>query len=92
MSKHKPKHNHWNYVECECSRYPIDPYADDIDILREIHEQHMRLIGDVRDLLQSLEAEQTLKEGFRGMGHNILTESAGRKHMYMHRLREIVGD
>ena len=86
------KHNHWNYVECGCNRYPTDPYADDMEIIRELHQEHIRLISEVRDLLQSLDAEQKLKDGFRGMGHNILTESSGRKRMHMRKLKEMIGE
>ena len=86
------KHNHLNYFECECNRYLNDPYADDDEIINDLHQDHMRMISEVRDLLQSLEAEQKLKDGFRGMGHNILTESSGRKRMHMRRLKEMIGE
>lgn len=34
--------------------------------------------GALRDLLRDIDARFQLDQGFKGMGHNILTESAGR--------------
>lgn len=47
-------------------------------LLEQMAEALRRLCGDIGDVLQGWQAHVKLAEGFGGMGHNILTESAGR--------------
>lgn len=84
MSKHT-KHNSWKSNECDCglhaSRHP-----------EFLHEEYVELKGTILDLLQSLEAEDQLKNGFNGMGYNIMTETASKKRMHIRRLRGMIGE
>jgi hypothetical protein len=78
MSKHEP-HNHWDIHQCAC-------------IGTNIHEEYLELKSTVLDLLQSLESEDQLKNGFNGMGHNIMTETAGRKRGHIRRIKAMIGE
>jgi hypothetical protein len=52
------KHNHQNYFECNCSRYLNDPYADDMEIINELHNENHHLrkqIGLLRDALDQMD-------------------------------------
>jgi hypothetical protein len=88
------KHTNWEYENCQCSdRNNSDPYADSYyEILLKQHEEHVWFASYVRDLLDSLDAEQQLKDGFNGMGHNILVEQSGRRHTYIRKLKEMLGE
>ena len=88
MSKHE-NHNHWDMYECHC--YP-DARADYEGIFKNLHEEYVQLKGTILDLLQSLEAEDQLKNGFNGMGYNIMTETASKKRMHIRRLRSMIGE
>lgn len=86
------KHTNWNYFNCKCWNDNSDPYSEPDEELKKLHEEYVYFQSHVRDLLQSLDAEQQLKNGFKGMGHNILTESAGKRHMYIRKLKELLSD
>lgn len=89
MSKHEP-HNHWDMHECACGYGCGD--ALDYESTVVLHEEYVQLKSAVLDLLQSLEAEDQLKNGFNGMGHNIMTETAGKKRRYIHRIKVMIGE
>jgi hypothetical protein len=57
-----------------------------------LHQDYIQLKSTVLDLLQSLEAEDQLKNGFNGMGYNIMTETASKKRMHIRRLRGMIGE
>jgi hypothetical protein len=78
MSKHE-NHNNWDVHQCQC-------------VGTNLHEEYVQLKGTVLDLLQSLEAEDQLKNGFNGMGYNIMTETASKKRMHIRRLRGMIGE
>jgi hypothetical protein len=85
MSKHE-NHNHWNIYECVCCG------TDYEGISKNLHEEYVALKATVLDLLQSLEAEDQLKNGFNGMGYNIVQETASKKRMHIRRLRGMIGE
>ena len=86
------KHTDWSYYSCECWNNNSDPYSDIDNELKKMHEEYVYFQSVVRDLLQSLDAEKQLKAGFNGMGHNILTESAGKRHGHIRKLKEMLGE
>jgi hypothetical protein len=57
-----------------------------------LHQDYIQLKSTVLDLLQSLDAEDQLKNGFNGMGYNIMTETASKKRMHIRRLRGMIGE
>jgi len=57
-----------------------------------LHQDYIQLKSTALDLLQSLEAEDQLKNGFNGMGYNIVTETASKKRMHIRRLRGMIGE
>ena len=61
------KHKHWDIEECKCEQS-----------IREMHMNYIQLIGEVQEMLHSLEARDLLDKGVRGMGHNILVEKAAK--------------
>lgn len=78
------KHDHWDVKECSyCSQQtaPVDA---------KLHEEYTQLQSAVDDLLRSLDAQKTLDDGFRGMGHNILVERAARINSNIRKLKKIV--
>lgn len=87
-------------VECDkcgwAMKFPDEPcrceLEDKLKELKELHEQYVYFQSYVRDLLQSLDAEQKLKDGFKGMGHNILTETSGKKRGIIRKLKEMLGE
>lgn len=83
------KHTNWEYNNCEC-KDKNNPYSEAEEELKQLHEQYVYFQSYVRDLLQSLDAEQKLKDGFRGMGHNILTETSGKKRGIIRKLKEML--
>jgi hypothetical protein len=85
------KHTNWNYSHCECWDTFDDPEIRN-NQLKKLHEEYVYFQSYVRDLLQSLDAEQQLKNGFKGMGHNILTETSGRKNGHIRKLKEMLGE
>jgi len=85
MSKHE-NHNSWNMYECTCSMTDYEMMANNL------HQDYIQLKSTVLDLLQSLEAEDQLKNGFNGMGYNIMTETASKKRMHIRRLRSMIGE
>lgn len=48
--------------------------------------------GALRDLLRDVDARFQLDQGFKGMGHNILTESAGRLRVDAEHARKVLAD
>lgn len=86
------KHTNWEYLKCDCWNDNSDPYSGFIDELKKLHEEYVFFQSHVSDLLRALDAEQKLKDGFKGMGHNILVEKSGRKRMYMRKLKEMLGE
>ena len=46
-------------------------------LLAKLRSAAGTLSGDAADMVQSREAWRRLRDGFKGMGHNILTEKAG---------------
>ena len=97
MSKHE-NHNHWSMYECMChgndglAKYDDDGLTNYEWMARSMHEEYAALKSTVLDLLQSLEAEDQLKNGFNGMGYNIMTETASKKRMHIRRLRGMIGE
>jgi len=88
MSKHE-NHNHWSIYECSC--HPEEGAEYEL-MASKLHEEYVQLKGTVLDLLQSLDAEDQLKNGFNGMGYNIMTETASKKRMHIRRLRGMIGE
>lgn len=86
------KHTDWSYYSCKCWNNNSDPYSEPDEELKKLHEEYVYFQSHVRDLLQSLDAEQQLKNGFKGMGHNIVTETASKKRMHIRKLREMLGE
>jgi hypothetical protein len=85
MRKHE-HHNNWDLNECVCRRTDYESMA------KELHQEYTELKITVLDLLHSLDAEDQLKNGFNGMGHNIMTETASKKRMHIRRLRSFIGE
>jgi hypothetical protein len=85
------KHTNWEYHNCSC-KDKNNPYSEAEEELKQLHEQYVYFQSYVRDLLQSLDAEQKLKDGFKGMGHNILTETSGKKRGIIRKLKEMLGE
>jgi hypothetical protein len=85
------KHTNWEYHNCSC-KDKNNPYSEAEEELKHLHEQYVYFQSYVRDLLQSLDAEQKLKDGFKGMGHNILTETSGKKREIIRKLKEMLGE
>lgn len=86
MNKH---HDHWNISECSaCKDRVVRPTEIEIDL----HQQFVSFQTDVRELLKSLEAQRQINEGFRGMGYNILQETASSYTRHLRRIRRVVGD
>ena len=73
------KHNHYDIYKCSC-------YNEEFSI-EKLHEQLNEVKSIVQDLLQSLEAEDNLKKGFKGMGYNILQETASQKLFHIRQLK-----
>lgn len=88
MSKHQ-HHNNWNFYECSC--HP-DEMVDYEFMSNKIHEEYVELKSTVLDLLQSLEAEDKLKKGFKGMGYNIVTETASKRRGHIRRIKAMIGE
>jgi hypothetical protein len=78
------KHDHWSPVSCSHCTKVISPTVE------SLHMELVTIIAEVEELLSSLEAEQKLRDGFGGMGHNILVESAGRKYYQTRKLRRLI--
>ena len=78
------KHNHWSPVSCSHCSQVIAPAVE------SLHMELVSLVGEVEELLKSLDAEQKLKEGFGGMGHNILVEDASRKNSRIRAVRRLI--
>jgi hypothetical protein len=85
MSKHE-HHNHWDLNECICRGTDYERMSQDL------HTDYIELKSTVLDLLQSLEAEDQLKNGFNGMGYNIVTETASKKRGHIRRIKEMIGE
>lgn len=49
-----------------------------------------RLLCEVEGLLQSWEARKRLDQGFKGMGYNIVQETAGRFYGYLRTLDRLM--
>lgn len=79
------KHDHWDIVECSYCREQKAPPDEGL------HSEYVQLQGTVEQLLASLEARKKLDEGFRGMGHNILVESASGFNGHIRTLKRLVG-
>lgn len=79
------KHDHWDIVECT--------YCKEHEALTDegLHSEYVQLESAVEELLQCLDAKAKLDAGFRGMGHNVLTESAARIHSCVRRLKDLTG-
>jgi hypothetical protein len=88
MSKHT-NHTNWDMHKCEC--HGGDELLD-YESQTLLHEEYVELKSTVLDLLQSLDAEDQLKNGFSGMGYNIVQETASKKRMHIRRLRGMVGE
>lgn len=88
MSKHE-HHNHWDIYDCSC--HP-DEGANYEFMSKELHQEYLELKSTVLDLLQSLEAEDQLKNGFNGMGYNIVTETASKKRGHIRRIKAMIGE
>ena len=74
------KHDHWDNSKCSCG----------IQDIAKLHEQYTELQCLVEDLLCSMEAQKSLDDGFKGMGHNILVEKADRLNGHIRKLKKIV--
>jgi len=85
MSKHE-HHNHWDLNECICRGTDYERMSQDL------HTDYIELKSTVLDLLQSLEAEDQLKNGFNGMGYNIVTETASKRRGHIRRIKEMIGE
>jgi hypothetical protein len=69
----------------------LDKLRQDLGpISEDTRDWIMRLVCDSLEVTSSLSAKMTLDSGFRGMGSNILTENAGRLHMYIRHLGKTV--
>lgn len=79
------KHDHWDIVECSYCK------KQQPDLDKGLHSEYVQLQCAVEQLLASLEARKKLDEGFRGMGHNILVESASGYRMHIRNLKKLVG-
>jgi hypothetical protein len=88
MSKHQ-QHNNWDIYDCSC--HP-DERTDYERMSQDLHSDYIELKSRVLDLLQSLEAEDQLKNGFNGMGYNIVTETASKKRGHIRRIKEMIGE
>ena len=88
MSKHQ-HHNNWDLHECDCIG---DEELPDYETTAATHQEYVELKSTVLDLLQSLEAEDQLKKGFNGMGHNILTETASKRRGHIRRIKAMIGE
>jgi len=78
------KHDHWDITKCSYCLKQTNPQDEGL------HEEYSQLQSAVEDLLRSLEAKKSLDDGFRGMGHNILVETAGRFNGHVRKLKKIV--
>ena len=85
MSKHE-HHNHWDLNECICRGTDYERMS------QNLHADYIELKSTVLDLLQSLEAEDMLKNGFNGMGYNIVTETASKRRGHIRRIKEMIGE
>ena len=85
MRKHT-HHNHWDLNQCACRE------TEHEGMLQELHSNYLHLKSTVLDLLQSLEAEDMLKNGFNGMGYNIVTETASKRRGHIRRIKEMIGE
>ena len=83
MSKHQ-HHNNWNIRECLGTDFE--------EMSNELHQEYTELKSTVLDLLQSLEAEDQLKNGFSGMGYNIVTETASKRRGHIRRIKAMIGE
>ena len=88
MSKHQ-QHNNWDIYDCSC--HP-DEGADYELMSNNVHQEYTELKSTVLDLLQSLEAEDQLKSGFKGMGYNIVTETASKRRGHIRRIKAMIGE
>ena len=78
------KHNHWNMLECTYCR-DVECGTDEV-----YHSELVQLSSLMEDLLRSLEAETKLKEGFKGMGYNILQEKASARNLYIKQIKKMI--
>ena len=85
MSKHE-HHNHWDLNQCICLGTDFE------EMSKELHQEYTELKSTVLDLLQSLEAEDQLKSGFKGMGYNIVTETASKRRGHIRRIKAMIGE
>jgi hypothetical protein len=88
MSKHE-NHNHWHIYECSC--HPEEGAEYEL-MAKDLHQDYIQLKSTVLDLLQSLEAEDQLKKGFKGMGYNIVTETASKRRGHIRRIKAMIGE
>ena len=72
------RRNHWTFTSNEISN--------------NVHQEYTELKSTVLDLLQSLEAEDQLKSGFKGMGYNIVTETASKRRGHIRRIKAMIGE
>ena len=68
------------YTERDNLKKMLDTTTDSLAILRM----------EVRDLLNILTAKQALADGFKGMGYNILQETAGRLRSQVRRIERLL--
>lgn len=78
------KHDHWSPVSCSHCSEVISPTVE------SLHMELTSLVCEVEELLKSLDAEQQLKDGFGGMGHNILVMDASRKNSRIRAVRRLI--
>lgn len=79
------KHDHWDIVQCSYCREHEAPTDEGL------HSEYIRLQSTVEELLASMEAQNQLDKGFRGMGYNILQEKAAGYRMHIRNLKKLVG-
>lgn len=72
------KHDHWNHEECQCRT--VDPHSDLAELSLVIEEY-----------LKALDARKRLDDGFKGMGYNILGESASRAPQCIRKMKKLIG-
>ena len=72
------KHDHWNHEECQCRT--VDPHSDLAELSLVIEEY-----------LKALDARKRLDDGFKGMGYNILGESAARAPQCIRKMKKLIG-
>lgn len=78
------KHDHWSAQGCSRCTKVIGPTVE------TLHSELVQIASAVGDLLDALEAEAQLKDGFKGMGHNVVQSKASSKNHYIRELKRLI--